>query len=766
MKSVPKLAPGLSIALSVGMMLIACSPTVVNPGPSQNPPTQNGPLTVQPPQAAQTHRVEFKVAPNLAASFKTQQTANATAAYVRMVITNGTDTLYASGADSNGFLQVQGSGTITLAADVPEGKFWVATIGFYTQPPVSSGTQPTPFLELKTAFDSPVTGQVNIDYGTYLKGAIVDELRKLSSPLLTGNTAIELNALQAYTDALTGKTVNGQSLSFSKLNSLNPPIPQGLDVRQIAATLNGMQASQITPTFGTNQVILNLLPLPQFMGIYPNPSATPRPASLGGLGRGIDQGIAMNRGLGSGDDKLFFADTADTDTSGANSADIEFLHGLQYNFSTSVFTTLFDKMQFDQIRSPQIVLGRANPSASSSIFGIFFTNQAANTLTLSVRDQSNGSLIWNYAILNVANANPAFAPVLKRLNNGSCACDDEHMAIVAVKHTDNTSKIYGVRQERSSYPAAPAAAVPTALTTGFKMWEYTAGTGTQNVMPGGALSSDGSKFYALVSTTSNASTQKLLILDANTGADVVTPITLPASSSAAGSPVVGKNGAVYVVIRQGLFSSLVAYNGTTGAQLWAQPYTLNASSSTSAEISPVVDYDGAQDIVYVIESRLGPSTYPAPVMHAIKGDGTAKWSTPFSFGTKGSVPATGMLIGAEANGTRVIYAGLTDGKVYAIRDNGSTGSLDWGSFPNGSVWSSNTLYQSQQQGMPRTMTWNGFSLHSGRLFVATRDGGEGQSTHIQTLKVSTPEMPTAAPWPKTGGNLRNSGVSQLMTNQE
>lgn len=740
-----KSAPKLSMALTVALLLASCSSSSgINQNPSSNLPVQT--------QPAQAREVKFRIDP--AFGFRTQQTA--TANYVRLTISNGTQTIYANGADANGFLQVQGSGAINLGATVPDGKFWTATIGFYTQAPVSSGTQPAPFLELKTAFDVPTTGQVAIDYGTYLKGAIVEELRKLNSPLLTGGTAVELNALQAYVDALTGKTVNGQSLSFTRLAAQNPPLlPQSLDARMLAVTLNGMAASAITTTFGGAQVLSELLPLPQFMGVYPK---SPQPSIGGELGRGVDQGIAINRGLGSGDDKIFFADTADVDSAGANSSNIEYLHGLTFNWSTSAFTTLFSKIQFNQIKSAQLVLGRSNDTAASAFSSLFFLNQNGTTSTLQVRNQLNGNLVWRHDFSSVDAASTPFAPVLKRLVNGSCACDDEHMAIVAIKHTDagTPTKIYGMRQERASYTGI----LPAGTTNGHIAWEYTAANNTENVLPGGALSADGTKFYALVSQIGTSATPRLVILNADTGAQIAAP-NLPASSSAVGSPVLGHNGNVYVVVRQAGGSSLYAFNGSTGAALWNR--TLITGSATRVWISPVVDYDGTSDVIYAVESKLGDTTF-APVMHAIKDNNsssTLKWATPFAFtGAKGMISAAGLLIGAEPDGTRVIYAGFNDGKVYAVRDKGTTGSLDWSTFPNGTLWASNSLFFSG------TATWQGFSLRDSRLFVTTRDGGEGNSTLLQAIKVSTPNLPVNAPWPKTGGNLRNSGVTQLETNQE
>ncbi len=716
------------LALSFLIGVTACASPTSLPSTSS---AINSSATVVDPSSATTHLTHFNI--QLPGAFRTQQTAQAV--FAKLVITNGQTTLNAIDADNEGFVEAQGN-AFQLSANVPDGDNWVATISFF------QNKTSEPFLSLKTLFHVPITGSsVNINLQTHLTGAIAEALRNQNAPQL--NTALDINALQSFVNGLTGVSVENNTLSFSRLNSLSPPTPIALDARQIASTLI-VNSTSLTQTAGENLSPANFLPPPvrlgQFSGI------------TGSSTLGIDQQLAINVFNGN----LFFNTTEDIPVNGSQGNVNETLFGLTWNSANKTFSTAFAAQTFKNIDNAALSLGTCNPTGASQQAAVFLLEreQSTSTGTFKAVSQSTGQTIWQFPLSNIAES--GFTPVLKKISNCSCSCDNEHLAIFSRKNNINNGyRIYALREERSSYPDAAActlinegASFPEGTGSGAVVWEYPANGEadlTVPLQPGGALSNNQSTFYALTNAGFNS---KLLHIDTSSGA-LLRESTLAGTPK--GTPAIGKDGTIYVATT----GAIRAFNPTTGDQIWSKSGSGGFTSSFSG--TPVIDYVDGREVVYTLDTQPSSSVSTPKISAFYGNDGSKKWETAFSLGAQGQIAITGMLIGAEQNGERIIYVGLSDNRVYAIRDNGASGSLEWKQFPDGSLWRSNRITVNS------LFSSHGMTLRNNTLFVGTRDGGDGQVIAIRALRVSTPNLPASAPWPKEGGNLGNSGLSQLIS---
>jgi hypothetical protein len=729
----------LLLALSFLLGVTACSsPTSLSSTSSpavSSPPTVISLSSTQPnsisPSTA-VHLTQFNV--QLPGAFRTQQTAQAV--FAKLEITNGQTTVNAIDADNEGFVEAQGN-AFQLSANVPDGDNWIATISFFQNKTTA------PFLSLKTLFHVPITGSaVNINLQTHLTGAIAEALRNQNAPQL--DTALDINALQSFVNGLTGVSIENNTLSFSRLSSFSPPTPIALDARQIASTLI-VNSTVLTQTAGENLSPANFLPPPvrlgQFSGITGSPTL------------GIDQQLAINVFNGN----LFFNTTEDIPVSGSQGNVNETLFGLTWNAANKTFATAFSAQTFKNIDNAALSLGTCNPTGASQKAAIFLLEREKSTNSGSFKavSQSTGQVIWQYPLTNLAES--SFTPVLKKISNCSCACDDEHLAIFSRKNSlNNGYRIYALREERTSYPDSAACtqitngqqSFPAGTGNGAVVWQYPASGDPDLTVPlqaGGALSNNQNTFYALTKAGANS---KLLHIDTTSGA-VLRESSL--SGDPVGTPAIGKNGTIYVTTT----NTIAAFDPATGAQIWLKPGSDPFFSRFGGNI--VVDYVGGKDIVYTLDTQPAITSSTTPKISAFYGDdGSLKWETPLSLNAIGQIAITGMLIGAEQNGERVIYVGLSDNRVYAIRDNGASGALEWKQFPDGSLWRSNRITTNS------LFSSHGMTLRNNTLFVATRDGGDGQVLAVRALRVSTPNLPVEAPWPKQSGNLGNSGLSQLI----
>lgn len=710
------------LALSLVISLGACA------GPQQElPPQVTTPQTPAESTPIHTQEVNFNV--SLPGGFKTQQVAQV--AFAKLEVSNGTQTVSALGADEDGFIEAQGN-TIQLSANVPDGNNWVATIGFYPN------KDSTPFLELKTLFHIPLTGNsVNINLQTHLTGALAESLRTLAPERL--NQALDVNAMQRFVNELTGAQISNNTLSFTRLGDLTPPTPVSLDPRLVAMEIleQNIQftAQESYASFSPN----SFLPVPNRLGVYSN--------IIGGKTLGIDQQIAINPFNGH----LFFNTTDDPPSTGSQGDVNENLYGLVWNASTKSFSPSFAAQTFENIQSGSLSLGSCNPAGNSSQAAAFLTERTnAGTGILKAVSQSTGQVFWQYDMGNVAEY--AFTPVLKRIANCACSCDDEHLAIIARRSDVNTYRILALREERASYPTAGSCAttpLPAGTGNGHVVWSYPPEGQAElstPFQPGGSLSHDKQMLYVL---TRNDASSKLLHISTETGAVM---FESDLGSNPVGAPAIGKNGTIYVSSER----HVRAFSPTDGSQLWSK--SGSASSFISRfNTSPVVDYVNGRDIVYAIDTQ--PSAQVSkPALNVFYGDtGEKKWSTALSLDAQGQIPITGLLLGEESTGKRVIYVGISDNRVYAIHDEGDMGQLAWRQFPDGTLWGSNNAFT---KGI---FNWGSITHRDNTLFVATRDGGDGQILAVRALKVSTQGMPSSAPWPKMSGNLANSGISHLET---
>jgi outer membrane protein assembly factor BamB len=195
------------------------------------------------------------------------------------------------------------------------------------------------------------------------------------------------------------------------------------------------------------------------------------------------------------------------------------------------------------------------------------------------------------------------------------------------------------------------------------------------------------------------------------------------------SLAIGTDGTIYLYVSQSGTAYLQAYDPSTGTKKWEK----QLSGAVPSSASPIVDRQNNADIIYAASGTK---------LYAFNPDGSNKWASPLDLNGYSSYYSP--LVGAETSGRHIIYlVGVNSSatnnfttKIFAIADDQTV------------LWSRSPFAISLSAG---------FTLLDGRLFFTTYDGGEGQFIHLQGIKVSTPNMPLTAPWPKIYGNLRNSG---------
>jgi hypothetical protein len=704
----------IPICLSSSLLLVsACSPAQ----PSLNQ-LNLAPEATTPKQQTSTANekssrfVKFNVIPP-AAEFGIKQTAQAN--YIKLTAVNGNQVIYDSNADSTTKMVqvVNSAATFSLGAQIPTGNNWVVTVGFYSNP------SSPPILELKNAFHVPLTGTVNVSMQTHLTGGIVEELHKLNSTLL--NNPLDLNAYQSFVNGLTGATVNGETLSFTRLTALDPATPQALSARALAVAINLSTIANVNNAAGTGLTPANYKQTPFPVGRYATASGT----------FGVDQVVAINPNNGW----TFFSESL------AGDADLEKVYGITTTTTAdgstgfNKFSEIFAPTAAKQILSPSLVLGSSNPTGGAMSGSVYYLELEPTPTDLTTPrkariqaiGQGNGQAQWSYtfpftaelypkdANQNQVIADPSKAPLLLWRDLGtnlSCHCDDEDI-VYAYVLAGASSGVYAIRQER------PGGAGTAGTTNGTQIWSYL----TSDLIGGGAVATDGSKLYFV---TNNSSAGKLLILNRSDGT-LALSVNLGAGSQT--SPAIGTDGTVYVMTNNGILKAFDA-NGTSkwNANLGNIPF----------KHTPIVDRQNGKDVIYMISSS--GTTSKSAYMYAYGDDGTAKWTSPIQLSNNNNQVYANLLVGAEPDGKRLIYTGLSNSKLYAVRDLGTKGQIEWETSAGGNLW-------------------NGLNLRNGYLYASTVDGGDRQFIMTHAIQVSTPNLPAAAPWPKAGGNLRNSGVS-------
>ncbi|PIW47812.1 hypothetical protein COW20_11375 [bacterium (Candidatus Blackallbacteria) CG13_big_fil_rev_8_21_14_2_50_49_14] len=451
---------------------------------------------------------------------------------------------------------------------------------------------------------------------------------------------------------------------------------------------------------------------------------------------GADQAVALNANNGW----AFFNDALDGNTASEKVYGLSASTTLDAASGLKNFTANFNPVTGHQIMSPEIVLGATNPTGNSEKASLFYLDieqvGSSNTGRVHALDQSNATEIWSYtfpfSINNYGSSDKVHAPLLLWRDQGvnpSCKCDDEDFVYTYINADSTHSGIYALKQAR-----AGGAGTAADGTTGSQVWFYNLANNSITVS-GGAVSKDGSKLYFV---TNSSTASDLIILNRSDGSLVQ---TVSLGSGARVSPVIGTDGTVYVLSTSTSNSRLKAFN-PDGSVKWTTDVNFGNVPFSHA---PIVDRQNNKDVIYLISNKdqTTPSAQNA-FIYAYWEDGTAKWTSPFrvTTSTENKVYA-GLLVGAELDGSRLLYTGLSNAKLYAIRDKGTQGQLEWETSPGGTLW-------------------NGLNLRNGLLYVSTVDGGDRQFVLMHALKVSTPNVPASAPWPKTGGNLRNSGVSHTV----
>lgn len=712
-------------------VLGACSPH--QPALNQTGTTAvGGSLAMSPDNTANPNTpkrlVRFLVEPP-SAEFSLKQTAQAN--YIKLTAVKGTQTIFDNNADAQGFIQVVNpNATFSLGATIPDGNNWVVTVGFY------SNKTSAPILELKNAFHVPLTGNVTVNMQTFLTGAMVEELHKMSSGLV--NNPLDLNAYQSFVNGLTGATVTNGTLSFTRLTSMNPPTPQALSSRDLAVAINLGTIANVTNGTGAG-----LDPATYQKTPYP----LARYSAAGGT-FGVDQNVSINPSNGW----TFFNEVIDGNTATEKIYATTTSTTADGTTGLKKFTEKFTPFAAKQIISPNLALGVANKDLDfGSLKAAFFymdheqtpLEVVKKTARIHARDQDNGQSLWSYSfpfdVDNYGSADSIKSPLLLWRDpglQGACKCDDEDVVYTYVSAGTKTG-VYAIRQAR------PGGAGTAGTTDGTQVWAYNTETANSvithtDIFGGAAVSRDGSKLYFV---TNHNSAGKLIILNRADGS-LVQSVALGNGSRS--GPAIGTDGTVYVLTYDAaepfnVFSQLKAYN-PDGSVKWS--VTLPAAIALLN--SPVVDRQNGKDVIYFISSD-GSSTIKSALLYAYIDNGTsaaAKWS-PSSLQLNNSSNNTvfaDLLIGAEPDGSRILYTGLKNSKIYAIRDLGSKPQIEWESSAGGNLW-------------------NGLALRNGTLYASTVDGGDRQFVMVHGLKVSTPNMPASAPWPKRGGTMGNSGIS-------
>lgn len=215
---------------------------------------------------------------------------------------------------------------------------------------------------------------------------------------------------------------------------------------------------------------------------------------------------------------------------------------------------------------------------------------------------------------------------------------------------------------------------------GSLKWSYSFSTSYSDVKSSPAIGGDGTVYVG-------ANDRKLYALNPDG--------TLKWSFTVAGqigysSPCIGPDGIIYMpdsMIGKSLYA--IRDDGTQGTSVWT--YT---ASSGNMNGTPAIASDGT---VYVANSGLQS-------LMAIRNDGNLKWS--LSIGDARTAPAIG------TDGT--IYIGSKNFSLYAIRDEGTQGTVKW-SLDTGAA-----IYSSPAIGSDGTVF---FASNSGYLY-AVRDNGD------------------------------------------
>lgn len=268
----------------------------------------------------------------------------------------------------------------------------------------------------------------------------------------------------------------------------------------------------------------------------------------------------------------------------------------------------------------------------------------------------------------------------------------------------------------------------TGVQEGF--YRYDGAATSNNFTSTGVLSPDGSKLYVVNNGSSGGSAPAELIV-INTATMGGTRVSLaPYAVRPKAAPARGRNGRLYLPVFTASGSYLLALNAD-GSLRWNLPL---ATSAARADYPPVVDIKSGKPQIYV---HLNDGK-----LFSIRDDGSSaslSWSKDLKYALRGS-PLLGESTQLSPQQKYIYVATQETGQVFGLKE--SDGSLLWQTSPQGTFSS-------------------GFAIRQGHLLVTTRDGNDGTKVGLRALKVEAGRLTSSAPWPRFGGNDGNTGVSSL-----
>lgn len=640
-----------------------------------------------------THHINFKLDFTSANGFKTKQTAQAN--FIKLVIGNGTQTIFANGADAQGYLATTGA-SITVGADVPNGNYWIATAGMY----VNKSDGGLLGNQVKTAFHVPAaSSNVEINLSTLLSASIIENLRELDAAWLGANSP-DLANYKAFTDSLTGMSVTSGNFSFSRLE------PTLVDPRHLAIKIKDGSITPVTGGSGAGENPLTYKQTPYAEGLYNALTES----------SGIFNPIVADDGAS----RLFFADRSSEESQSSTEGN--------KNYSTiyGVNQTSTQLNEAWKVNLPTKHNMMSNYMAvGMSTNRLYFTvkdgtTAVPNTFYLRAVDSTNGNTAWTYNFPANSSFTEAarFSPLAWRNRQGQlCDCnwDPERVFVAYNSDSSGTRGVYAIHDDDANG-------------VGTQAWFYQSPNG-QKIWSSGALSKDstvtpfGATLYVLAQHD-GVNFSKLIALNTITGAANWT-LDLGKENKGRSAPVLGTDGTIYVLTYDGAGGYVEAIN-PNGTRKWATPYSLGTAQPFDG--TPVVDRQGTKDVIFVptLDNKI----------HAINDDKTAKWPVPLAVPQQ---PRSFPVVGEEPDGSHVLFIGQgTTDSVMAIRDTGTVGKILWNFLP----------------GAPMS---TGFALRDKKILVASFSGGAGQDIRLMGVKVLASGLSPNAPWPMAGGTLAHAG---------
>lgn len=663
-------------AIFSALFLISCQSTPNSPSASnrieQKPPAASPNLTLSENKARST--LKFRL--NFENAFRTQCAA-CQPRYIKLQIKgsqNISEPLYAIDADSNGFIEINPDLPIqNLSAQVPTGNNWAAFAGLYSDNTANS----QPLAKIGGVFHNPppTDEQIELHKRALQTAHIVNAMHDLGDDRIF--SPLDLQRYQAMTDALLGVEQDGNgSYTLGR-------VPDGdiLDAETLAKLLKDGQLDPENPETAANLNIDRLFPRPRVL----------HSARVQSFTAGLSKLV-----INPESNRLF-------------SFDIKQNHRVIYGLNTPDLAPTLQPYALGQLRNMYLSLGHANPTGEAR-YPVTYTyrNQGVDRMILSAHSQNDGALIWQHTFGDTPALMSDYVPTVWRNTRNTPETDDDTDRIFVTFNADPFNHV----EKRGVY----------AIEDGHEVMRVAI---NDDFNAAGAINSEGSRLY-VVGRSDALNHSKLYAVD-TVNEEVSWTTTLPGETFTSSTPVLGKNGDIYITtytlppdfkLGDSLPGKLVCIS-PAGAIRWEHPLA-SASANT-----PIVDHREGQDQIYVTTDR--------GQIVAVNGDGALRWATLLP-GSAGEGPVDAALLGEDLAEGRTLYQAMGNGLIYAIKDTGTQGEILWAQAPQAKVS-------------------RGMVLKDGFLFAPTLDGGEGQWVQIKAIQVHSYNVPGTAPWPLTGGNL-------------